>query len=205
MILVLDNHDSFTFNLVQGLGALGARVSVVESDAISLVQIRALSPEAILISPGPGRPSAAGVCMEVVRELGAVIPTLGVCLGHQVICAALGARVIHAPRLWHGRTSLVRHDGRDLFDGVSNPFRAARYHSLVVDVESLPASLEPCAFAESGELMAVRHRTWPMLGVQFHPESFLTEQGTHLLANFLAFAAARRAHASLGAASTAHG
>jgi len=203
MILVLDNHDSFTFNLVQGLGALGAELSVVESDAISLTQVRALRPEAILISPGPGKPRDAGVSSEVVRELGATIPMLGVCLGHQVMCETLGARVVHAPRLLHGRTSLVRHDERELFEGVRNPFQAARYHSLTVDIATLPPSLEPCAFAESGELMAVRHRVWPMLGVQFHPESFLTEQGTRLLENFLAFAGAR-ARTSVEAGGAAH-
>jgi len=205
MMLVLDNHDSFTFNLVQGLGALGANVRVVESDGIALSEVRALAPSSILISPGPGRPRDAGVSAEVVRELGPSVPILGVCLGHQVICEALGARIVHAPRLFHGRTSLVSHDRRDLFADVQSPFAAARYHSLIVDAASLPECLEACAWAESGELMAVRHRHWPMLGVQFHPESFLTEHGSRLLQNFLAFVAARTGHSEVRLEGASHG
>lgn len=191
MILVLDNHDSFTFNLVQALGSLGARLEVHQSDAINLAEIQALAPAGILISPGPGRPSGAGVSVQVVERLGPVLPILGVCLGHQVICEALGARVVHAPKLVHGRTSAIHHDGRDLFHDLPQGFLAARYHSLVVDAQTLPECLEPCAFADSGELMAVRHRSWPMHGVQFHPESFLTELGPRLLANFLRLTEAR--------------
>lgn len=185
MLLVLDNHDSFTFNLVQALGALGAELTVRTSDALTLTQVQAMQPAAILISPGPGRPQDAGVSTEVVRNLGPTVPILGVCLGHQVICEALGARVVHAPRLLHGRTSEVVHDARGVFSELPSPLTAARYHSLVVDESTLPDCLEPCAWADSGELMAVRHRVWPMHGVQFHPESFLTELGPRLLANFL--------------------
>jgi len=185
MILVLDNHDSFTFNLVQALGTLGAEVQVRASDAIDLAGIEALSPAGILISPGPGRPAGAGVSMQVVKELGARVPLLGVCLGHQALCEALGARVVHAQALVHGRTSRVHHDGRGLFLGLPQPFLAARYHSLVVESQSLPECLEACAFTEAGELMAVRHRSFPLHGVQFHPESFLTELGPRLLQNFL--------------------
>jgi para-aminobenzoate synthetase component II len=191
MILVLDNHDSFTFNLVQGFGALGAELVVHASDAITIEAIRSLAPSAIVISPGPGKPCDAGISSEALRKFGAHTPILGVCLGHQVICEALGAQVEHASQLMHGRTSQIRHDGRDLFANLPNPFRAARYHSLAVNVASLPSCLEPCAFSAQGELMAVRHRVWPVLGVQFHPESFLTEEGPRLLHNFLRFARAR--------------
>ncbi len=195
MILVLDNHDSFTFNLVQGLGALGAELQVFASDAISVATIQTLAPDAIVISPGPGKPCDAGISADVVRELGARMPMLGVCLGHQVICEVLGARIEHAVQLVHGRTSRIRHDGRELFQGLPNPLVAARYHSLAVNVDSLPACLEACAFSEQGELMAVRHRSWPLLGVQFHPESFLTEEGPRLLHNFLRFVSARSCRA----------
>lgn len=191
MILVLDNHDSFTFNLVQGLGALGAELVVHASDAITLATIQSVAPSAIVISPGPGKPCDAGISSEALRWFGAQTPILGVCLGHQVICETLGAQIEHAAQLVHGRTSKIRHDGRDLFADLPNPFTAARYHSLVVNVASLPSCLEPCAFSEQGELMAVRHRVWPVLGVQFHPESFLTEEGPRLLQNFLRFAASR--------------
>ncbi len=194
MILVLDNHDSFTFNLVQGLGALGAELTVHASDAISLAAIHTMAPAAIVLSPGPGKPCDAGICADVVRTFGASTPMLGVCLGHQVICDTLGASIEHASELVHGRTSRIQHDGRDLFVGIPNPFVAARYHSLTVNADSLPESLEPCAFAEKGELMAVRHRVWPVLGVQFHPESFLTHDGPRLLHNFLRFTQERASH-----------
>ena len=186
MILVLDNHDSFTFNLVQALAARGAEVVVHESDAISLNAIAQLAPDGVLISPGPGRPCDAGISRDAVHAFGASVPMLGVCLGHQVMCEALGAKVVHASRLVHGRASAVHHDGKGLFHGIANPFAAARYHSLIVDGATLPASLDACAHTEAGELMAVRHRTWPMSGVQFHPESFLTQEGPRLLENFLA-------------------
>lgn len=185
MILVLDNHDSFTFNLVQALGALGADLEVRTSDSLTLRDVEELRPLGILISPGPGRPKDAGVSLEVILTLGPTIPMLGVCLGHQAICEALGAQVVHAPRLLHGRTSRILHDGRGVFRELPTPLVAARYHSLVVAPDSLPECLEACAWAETGELMGVRHRTWPLHAVQFHPESFLTELGPRLLANFL--------------------
>lgn len=205
MILVLDNHDSFTFNLVQALGALGAELRVCASDAISLAGVRALAPEAVLISPGPGRPCDAGISLALVRGLASSLPVLGVCLGHQVVCAALGARITHAPTLVHGRTSRIHHDGSELFVGMDTPFVAARYHSLVVAAASLPGCLVASAFAETGELMAVRHRAWPLFGVQFHPESFLTVDGSRLLENFLRYVCAWRRRGRSVGESTARG
>jgi len=186
VILVIDNYDSFTFNLVQYLAELGAEVEVHRNDAIDVAAIEARRPEGILLSPGPGTPDDAGVTLEVVRELGGRVPILGVCLGHQAIGQAFGGRVVRAARLMHGRTSPIVHDGAGVFRGLPNPFTATRYHSLIVEQESLPAELAETAWTDRGELMGIRHRTLPIEGVQFHPESFLTENGHDLLRNFLA-------------------
>jgi len=185
MILVVDNYDSFTFNLVQYLGELGARVHVVRNDAITVEGIRALAPEGVLLSPGPGNPDEAGITLRVIEELAGEIPILGVCLGHQAIGQAFGGKVIRAPRLMHGRTSPILHGGEGVFAGVPSPFTATRYHSLIVERDTLPDVLVPTAWTAEGELMGMRHRTLDVEGVQFHPESFLTEHGHALLANFL--------------------
>jgi len=197
MLLVLDNYDSFTFNLVQYLGELAADhpitadLRVERNDALSLEQIRALGPDAILISPGPGDPDQSGVCLEVLRELSPSVPTLGVCLGHQSIAQVYGGRVVRAKELMHGKTSPVLHAGQGLFAGLPNPLTATRYHSLIAERESLPECLEVTAWLEDGTIMGLRHRNYPHLqGVQFHPESVLTQNGHQLLSNFLAQAAA---------------
>jgi anthranilate synthase component 2 len=186
MILVLDNYDSFTYNLVQYLGELGATVTVRRNDEISVPQIRELAPERIVISPGPGRPEDAGATMDVIRDLGENIPVLGVCLGHQAIGAVFGGSVIRAKVPMHGKTSTIEHNGRGVFTGLDAPFQASRYHSLIVSDAGLPAALEVTARTqEDGTIMGLRHRTWPVHGVQFHPESILTGEGRRLLRNFL--------------------
>ncbi len=185
MILVVDNYDSFTYNLVQYLGELGAEVEVVRNDAATAAQIASRNPEAVVLSPGPCTPREAGVSNDVLRELSPRIPILGVCLGHQCIAHVFGGRVVLAPREVHGKTSEVWHDGRTLFAGLPNPFRATRYHSLVVDAEGLPPELEVSARSPEGLVMGLRHRHRPTEGVQFHPESVLTECGKELLRNFL--------------------
>ena len=186
MILVLDNYDSFTYNLVQYLGELGAQVEVVRNDATTVDAIEQSRPERIVISPGPGRPEDAGLTMDVIRRLGAKTPILGVCLGHQAIGAVFGGSVVRAPVPMHGKTSTIEHDGRGVFRGVPSPFVASRYHSLVVAEDGLPASLEISAKTkEDGIIMGLRHREFPVHGVQFHPESILTGEGHHLLRNFL--------------------
>ena len=185
MILVIDNYDSFTYNLVQYLGELGAKPEVVRNDAVDLSGISAMRPERIVISPGPGTPDDAGVSLEVIRGLGSGIPILGVCLGHQAIGQAFGATVARARRQMHGKTSAVEHDGRGVFQGVPSPFSATRYHSLAVLADTVPEDLEITARADDGEVMGLRHRRWPVEGVQFHPEAILTEHGKILLANFL--------------------
>ena len=197
MLLVLDNYDSFTFNLVQYLGELAAEhpivaeVRVERNDALSLAEIRALAPDAILISPGPGDPDQSGVCLEVLRELSPTIPTLGVCLGHQSIAQVFGGKVVRANELMHGKTSPVLHEGRGVFAGLPNPLTATRYHSLIAERDSLPDCLEITAWLEDGTIMGLRHRDYPHLqGVQFHPESVLTQSGHQLLSNFLAQATA---------------
>ena len=197
MLLVLDNYDSFTFNLVQYLGELAADHPITEdlrverNDALSLEQVRELNPDAILISPGPGDPDQSGVCLEVLRELSPRIPTLGVCLGHQSIAQVYGGKVIRAKELMHGKTSPVLHEGAGVFAGLPNPLTATRYHSLIAERESLPDCLEITAWLEDGTIMGLRHREYPHLqGVQFHPESVLTQSGHQLLGNFLAQAAA---------------
>ncbi|MCP9808523.1 aminodeoxychorismate/anthranilate synthase component II [Cyanobium sp. HWJ4-Hawea] len=195
MFLVLDNYDSFTFNLVQYLGELAsdhplaAELRVERNDALSLEQIRALQPAAILISPGPGDPNQSGVCLEVLAQLSPTIPTLGVCLGHQAIAQVFGGKVVRAKELMHGKTSPVHHRGQGVFAGLPNPLTATRYHSLIAERESLPDCLEITAWLEDGTIMGLQHRDFGHLqGVQFHPESVLTQEGHRLLANFLSLA-----------------
>ncbi len=190
MVLLIDNYDSFTYNLVQTLGEIrpDVEVQVHRNDRITLDEIAARRPDHIIISPGPCTPAEAGISVEVVRRFSGEVPLLGVCLGHQSIACAAGGAVIRASRLLHGKTSMIRHNGRDVFAGLSNPFQATRYHSLIVDPDTLPDAFEVTATAEddSSEIMGIRHRTQPVFGVQFHPESFLTREGHKLLANFLA-------------------
>ena len=189
MILMIDNYDSFTYNLVQYLGMLGADVRVERNDAISTDEIRRLKPTAIVISPGPCTPDEAGISLQVVRELSGSVPLLGVCLGHQSICQAFGATIRRAGRIMHGKTSPVSHDGRGVFAGLPDPFDATRYHSLVCDPDTLPATLSVCArAADDGEIMGVLHTEHPTWGIQFHPESILTTRGMDLLRNFLELA-----------------
>jgi anthranilate synthase component 2 len=186
MVLIIDNYDSFTYNLVQYLGELGADVRVVRNDAASVESIDAAKPDRIVISPGPGRPEDAGVTMEVIRQLGSKLPILGVCLGHQAIGAVFGGSVVRATAPMHGKTSTIEHDGRGVFTGIGAPFTASRYHSLIVAEEGLPAEIEIAARTrEDGAIMGIRHRRLPIHGVQFHPESILTGEGHHLLKNFL--------------------
>jgi anthranilate synthase/aminodeoxychorismate synthase-like glutamine amidotransferase len=186
MLLMIDNYDSFTYNLVQYLRELGAEVVVHRNDRIGIEEIRALRPERIVLSPGPCSPAEAGICCDVIRAFGASVPLLGVCLGHQCIGAAYGGRIVRAGRLMHGKTSPIRHDGRGVFRGLPNPFEATRYHSLLIEPETMPGCLTVSAETVEGEIMGVRHRTHPVEGVQFHPESILTQAGKDLLANFLA-------------------
>ncbi len=186
MILIIDNYDSFTYNLVQYLGELGAQTQVCRNDQVSLDQIRAWSPRGIVISPGPGRPENAGICPELIQELGPTVPLLGVCLGHQGIGQVFGGKIIPAQELMHGKTSPVYHKGVGVFAGLDQPFIATRYHSLVIESATCPEVLEVTAWVEDGTIMGVRHRDYPHLqGVQFHPESILTHQGKDLLKNFL--------------------
>jgi len=185
MIIVIDNYDSFTYNLVQQMGEMGADVRVVRNDQTTLDEIRLLSPSHIVISPGPGTPDDGGVSLDVIRELGPVTPVLGVCLGHQCIGQAYGGIVSRAGRLMHGKTSMVYHKRDPLFTGIPVPFEATRYHSLIVEEDSLPESLDIIAFTEEGEIMGLRHREHPVVGVQFHPESVLTTYGPRILKNFL--------------------
>ncbi|GAC1314402.1 MAG: aminodeoxychorismate/anthranilate synthase component II [Chloroflexota bacterium] len=185
-VLLIDNYDSFTYNLYQYLCELGADVTVVRNDAVTVDEARALAPDFIVISPGPGTPRDAGVSVEMIRALGATTPILGVCLGHQAIAEAYGGVVTRAPELMHGKASQIFHDGRGVFVNLPSPFSAIRYHSLCAAPESVPDSLEVTARSASGVIMAVRHRDFPVEGVQFHPESILTEHGKELLRNFLA-------------------
>jgi anthranilate synthase/aminodeoxychorismate synthase-like glutamine amidotransferase len=184
MLIMIDNYDSFTYNLVQYFGELGAEVRIFRNDAVACEQVAALRPSHIVISPGPGAPDDAGVSKELFRALGARIPMLGVCLGHQCIGEVYGGKVVRAPRLMHGKTSPVYHYGGGLFTGVPSPFTATRYHSLIVE-EPVPDALEITAFTREGEIMGLRHREYPVYGVQFHPESILTECGKMILKNFL--------------------
>jgi anthranilate synthase component II len=188
MILVIDNYDSFTYNLVQQLGEMGAQIEVYRNDQITLDEIRRLRPDQILISPGPGTPDDGGISLDVIRELGPTIPILGVCLGNQCIGQAYGGVVTRASQLMHGKTSMIYHKGDALFTGVPSPFEATRYHSLIVEEDSLPDVLTVTAFTEQGIIMGLRHQSYPVYGVQFHPESILTTYGPRILKNFLEMA-----------------
>jgi anthranilate synthase component 2 len=186
VLLLIDNYDSFTYNLAQYLGEQGARLVVRRNDEITPDDVERLAPDRIVISPGPGRPEAAGVSVEVIRRFGPAVPLLGVCLGHQAIGVAFGAAVVRARKLMHGKTSMIEHDGRGVFRGIRGPFEVGRYHSLVVADEGLPEDLEVAArVVEDGTIMALRHRRYPIHGVQFHPESVLTGEGRHVLRSFL--------------------
>lgn len=188
MILVIDNYDSFTYNLVQYLGELGADLKVRRNDEITVNDIKKLKPSGILISPGPGRPKDAGISEEVIRLFGKVTPILGVCLGHQAIGEVFGGRIVGAKSLMHGKTSAIFHDGKDMFKGLSDPFEATRYHSLVVDKRDFPKDLKITARTSDGEIMGLRHKSYPIFGVQFHPESILTVEGKKILSNFMEIA-----------------
>jgi len=190
MVLVIDNYDSFTYNIVQYLGEMQVDLQVRRNDQISIEQIRELRPDRILVSPGPCSPRESGLSNEIIRTFSEKIPTLGVCLGHQCIGHVFGGNVIVNYRMMHGKTSLIRHNGKDLFAGLPNPFAATRYHSLVIERSSMPDCLEVTAETEEGEIMGVRHKQFPIWGVQFHPESILTESGRLILANFLKLQAA---------------
>lgn len=185
MILVIDNYDSFTYNLVQQMGEIGADLTVIRNDQTTLAEIREMAPSHIVISPGPGNPDDGGVSLDVIRELGATTPILGVCLGHQCIGQAYGGIVTRAGRLMHGKTSMIYHKHDPLFTGIPSPFEATRYHSLIVEEQTLPDCLTVTAFTEAGEIMAFRHVEHPVVGVQFHPESILTTFGPRILKNFL--------------------
>ena len=185
MILMIDNYDSFTYNLVQYLGALGEDIKVFRNDKISIAGIKKLKPKRIVISPGPGRPEDAGITCEVVSSFAGRIPILGVCLGHQAIGFYFGGRIVNAKELMHGKTSLIYHNRQGIFKGIANPFEATRYHSLLVERKSLPKCLELTAWTKENEIMALRHKKYKVYGVQFHPESILTKPGMDILANFL--------------------
>ncbi len=185
MILMIDNYDSFTYNLVQYLGVLGAEVEVRRNDKVTLDEIETMKPERIVISPGPGIPQSAGITISMIERFHPKVPILGVCLGHQAIGAAFGGRVLHAARIMHGKTSEISHDSKGVFSDLPAPITATRYHSLAVERESLPSCLEVSAEAEDGEIMGLRHRQYPVEGIQFHPESILTKEGMNILRNFL--------------------
>jgi len=185
MILMIDNYDSFTYNLVQYLGVLGANIKVFRNDKITIKGIKKLRPEKIVISPGPGRPEDAGISCKVITEFAGKIPILGVCLGHQCLGYVYGGRIIGAKKLMHGKTSLIYHNRREIFKGIPNPFEATRYHSLLVARKNLPQCLEITAWTKEQEIMGLKHKEYPLWGVQFHPESILTKVGKDILANFL--------------------
>lgn len=185
MILMIDNYDSFTFNLVQYLGELGADIKVFRNDALTIDDIRNMKPEKIVISPGPCTPNEAGISVDVVTNFAGKIPILGVCLGHESIAAAFGGKIIKAKKLMHGKTSMIKHNGKGVFAGIENPFEATRYHSLAVDEQTLPDSLVITATTDDGEIMALRHKEYNITGIQFHPESILTTSGKNILNNFL--------------------
>lgn len=184
-LLMIDNFDSFTYNLVQYFGELGAEIEVVRNDAVTVAEIRARAPHALVISPGPGNPDSAGITLAAIEQFAGKIPMLGVCLGYQALAQAFGGKVVAAPELMHGKTSFIHHDNQGLFAGIKNPFLAARYHSLAVAPESLPACLQITAATDTGVIMGLAHRALPLAGVQFHPEAILTEHGKELLRNFL--------------------
>jgi anthranilate synthase/aminodeoxychorismate synthase-like glutamine amidotransferase len=185
MLLIIDNYDSFTYNLVQYFGELGADLKVYRNDKLSIDQIEKMRPEGIVISPGPGRPEGAGISIEIIKKFSNKIPILGVCLGHQCIASAFGGKIIRAKNLMHGKTSMIHHDNKEIFQGVENPFEATRYHSLVIERKTMPKCLEVTAQSNDGEIMGVRHTAFPLWGVQFHPESILTKEGKKILGNFL--------------------
>jgi anthranilate synthase/aminodeoxychorismate synthase-like glutamine amidotransferase len=185
MNLMIDNYDSFTYNLVQYFGELGAELEVYRNDAITIKDIEKMHPERIIISPGPGNPETAGISVDIIKSFAGKIPILGVCLGHQCIGAAYGGNIVRAKNLMHGKTSMINHDNREIFTKVENPFEATRYHSLVIEKASLPDCLEVTAWTKDDEIMAVRHKSFPLWGVQFHPESILTKAGKSILKNFL--------------------
>jgi len=185
MLLMIDNYDSFTYNLVQYFMELGEEVEVFRNDAITIAGIEALAPRRIVISPGPCDPLKAGISVEVIRHFASSLPILGVCLGHQCMGYAFGGRVVRAQRLMHGKTSMVYHDGKGIYDGIENPFRANRYHSLILSREDLPDEFEISAWTDRDEIMGIRHRSYPLEGMQFHPESILTEAGKDIMKNFL--------------------
>jgi len=191
MLLMIDNYDSFTYNLVQHLGELGGDVRVFRNDKITIEEIEALQPERIVISPGPCTPKEAGISIAVINHFSGKVPILGVCLGHQSIGAAFGGDIVRAPKLMHGKTSMIYHDGKTIFEGLPNPFEATRYHSLIIKKETMPGCLELSAWTEDGEIMGVRHREFLVEGVQFHPESILTKVGKDLLRNFLSLGKGR--------------
>jgi anthranilate synthase component 2 len=200
MLLVIDNYDSFTWNLVHYLGELGAEPEVVRNDRISAAEALERDPEAIVLSPGPCTPNEAGICLELIREANGAVPIFGVCLGHQAIGQAYGGRIVRAPRLMHGKVSEILHEGDGVFHGINGPFRATRYHSLTIAPDSMPADLVQTAHTEDGTIMGVRHRTDPVHGVQFHPESIASEHGHRILKNFLEIARAFNARAGRRAA-----
>jgi para-aminobenzoate synthetase component 2 len=185
MIFVLDNYDSFTYNLVQYMGEMGAEMTIRRNDELSVDEVEALAPERILLSPGPCTPEEAGISIELVQRFAGKVPILGVCLGHQAIGAAFGGEVVRAPKLMHGKTSEVEHDGKTVFTGIASPMTCTRYHSLIVSEKNLPAELEVSARTADGTIMGLRHRNYPLEGVQFHPESVLTDDGKRLIRNFL--------------------
>lgn len=186
MIIIIDNYDSFTYNLVQQIGAFGERMEVFRNDKVSIEEIEEKMPDHIIISPGPCTPKEAGISNDIIKNFSGKIPILGVCLGHQCIAYTYGADVVRARRLMHGKTSMIKHDGKTIYKGLSNPFVATRYHSLIIKEDTLPDFLEVTARADDDEIMGIRHKEYPLEGVQFHPESFLTEEGPRLLKNFLA-------------------
>ncbi len=185
MVLIIDNYDSFTYNLVQQIGALGTRIEVVRNDKITLSEIESKKPSHIIISPGPCTPKEGGISNSVIKAFAGKIPILGVCLGHQCIAYTFGAKIIRARRIMHGKTSMIHHDNKTIFNGLTNPFEATRYHSLIINKETLASTFEISAFADKDEIMGIRHKELPLEGIQFHPESFLTMQGSKLIKNFL--------------------
>ena len=185
MLLMIDNYDSFTYNLVQYFGELGEEIEVFRNDKISTPEIEKLNPEMLVISPGPGTPKDAGVSLDMINHFKGKIPILGVCLGHQCVGEVFGGKIVSAPRLMHGKTSFIHHDGKDIFQGLSNPFEATRYHSLIIEKKSIPDCLEITAWTDENEIMGVKHKIYLVIGVQFHPESILTKEGKQLLKNFL--------------------